>query len=670
MPATSRRLAVLLAIGALLLPAASAGADEPVDPLIAVLQVTSALGTTGSTTIVDGPFDMVVEVTGGGTSDITLTPDLPSWRYFPSASAKTVPGGTCLSTCQVTWRIDPASQATPWYEGHRRIGVGALMDDRSLTTYGGGVYYRPKVASTWAKVAADPTANTPGYSADAVDTGGQVTFSGMRGRSADEQVVVFVLPAAGYDGASNELGMAPLVSATGTWADDPATGYATGTVHLDTSALPEGGYRLVAQAHDSDGHYSYATPLPIAVRHGPMLRLETGGTGQVATGRSIGVKLYLQNPRANPKKPGAVRLTVDGSTTLLPDYYDWYLPTKFFEPSQRVINVPTAGQPLGPTPIAVQVLDVDGAPIGSATTSIDIVDFHDTVTIPTLVVGKAATLRLSATAPAGTTFLQCAFTLTTAAGAFQDYNMCPGPNATTVNGTSTFYPSVAGAGTVREEILMNHDVVGPQRDFPVTVYANRTTTLTAPSRAGYNTVQTATVTVRDEKTRGVISSAGSGVAVTVQRKKAGTTTWTTIGTGSTGSTGVAAVKFTNNASGRLRALVKGAVPGATVTTAERSVTSVATVSWSYLPTTVRSGATVTGSVYAKPYEKGATVRFQARKYGATTWTTFGSGIVGASGYAKASGRLYTRGTWEVRIQRVGTTAQATGYSTIRPIKIS
>jgi hypothetical protein len=401
-----------------------------------------------------------------------------------------------------------------------------------------------------------------------------------------------------------------------------------------------------------------------------MLHLETGGTGQVATGRSIGVKLYLQNPRLNPKKPGAVRLTVGGSTTLLPDYYAWYLPTTFFEPSQRVIDVPTAGLPLGRTPVAVQVLDVDGGPIGSATTSIDIVDFHDTVTIPTLVVGKAAGIRLSATAPAGTTFLQCAFTLTTADHAYQDYNLCPGPGATTVNGTSTFYPSVAGAGTVGLEILMNDDVVGPRRDFPVTVYANRTATLTAPSRASYNTVQTATVTVRDEKKRGEVSSAGPGVAVTVQRKKAGTTTWTTIGTASTSSTGVAVLRYTNTASGRLRALVTGAVPASTVTTAERSVTSVAAVAWSYLPTTVRSGATVTGSVYSRPYEKGATIRFQARKYGATAWTTFGTGTVGTSGYAKASGRLYARGTWEVRIQRVGTTTQATGYSTIRRIKVS
>jgi hypothetical protein len=40
-----------------------------------------------------------------------------------------------------------------------------------------------------------------------------------------------------------------------------------------------------------------------------------------------------------------------------------------------------------------------------------------------------------------------------------------------------------------------------------------------------------------------------------------------------------------------------------------------------------------------------------------------------SGYAKATARLYSRGTWEVHIQRVGTATQTTGYSTIRRIKV-
>ena len=389
------------------------------------------------------------------------------------------------------------------------------------------------------------------------------------------------------------------------------------------------------------------------VRHVPLLRLEPGGTGQAATGREIGLAIWVNTPRAVTETLGDVKVTVGGTTTRVPTVsFDWYQPTTPDVPSQRVISIPTAGLPLGPTPVAIEVLDAKGGAVASGTTSIDVVDFKDTVTIPTLVVGKNAALHLKATAPPGTTLLQCQFILYGPTVNLGSYNVCPGPKATSVDATTYLRPEAAGASTVREDIIANDNVVAPQRDFPVTVYANRTATFTAPSKAGYNTTQTATVTVKDEKKLGVLTGA-AGVAVSLQRKKAGTTTWVTIATGTTGSTGVAAVKYTNTASGRLRAVVRGAVPGATVATAERAVTSVATVAWSSLPTSARSGYTVTAAVYAKPYEKGATIRLQARKYGATTWATYGSGTVGTSGYAKATARLYSRGTWEVRIQRVG-----------------
>jgi len=663
----------MLAVAALLVcagGAAPAWADEPGDPLIAADEVVTTLGSTGSSPTVDGPFDLVVNISGAGASAITVTPNLPSWSYFPTAPDQVVPGGTCTDTCRLTWRIDPATQATPWYEGLRHISLSAVMDDRSLTTYGTSVYYRPAVSSTWSDVAADPTANTPGYAVGMVDTGGEVTFSGMRSRSPGEQVDVFVLPKAGYDGASNELGGVPLARATGTWGEEPATGYVTGRVHLDTSGLPEGSYRLVAQAHDDAGHYSYSTPTPLAVRHSPVFGVEVAGTGQVATGRSIGARLYLQNPRVDATTPGTVRLTVGGvSTTLEAGYFDWYVPKVWEVPTERVIEVPTTGLPLGRNQVGVEVLGSDGRTIASTTTSIDVVDFHDTVTIPALVVGRNAALHLKATAPAGTTLLQCTFILYGPERGLGSYTMCPGPNATSVDATTYLRPEVAGTTTLREEILVNDDVPGPLRDFPVTVYANRTGTLAAPSKATYATTQSATVTVKDEKRLGTLSAAGAGVTVTLQRKRAGTTTWATIGSAVTASTGVATVKYANTASGRLRAVVAGAVPATTVTTAERAVTSVSAVTWSSLPTSARSGYTVTAAGYAKPYEKGATVRFQARRYGSTSWTTFGSGTVGTSGYAKATARLYSRGTWEVRMQRVGTTTQATGYSSIRRIKV-
>ena len=93
------------------------------------------------------------------------------------------------------------------------------------------------------------------------------------------------------------------------------------------------------------------------------------------------------------------------------------------------------------------------------------------------------------------------------------------------------------------------------------------------------------------------------------------------------------------------------------------------MTWSSLPSTVRSGAVLTAAVYAKPYEKGATVRVQARALGTTSWTTFTPAAVSSTGYAKPTARLYTRGAWEVRVLRVATTQRATGYSPIRRVSV-
>ena len=150
------------------------------------------------------------------------------------------------------------------------------------------------------------------------------------------------------------------------------------------------------------------------------------------------------------------------------------------------------------------------------------------------------------------------------------------------------------------------------RTFPVTVYAARAATLTAPTSCAYGGKLTATVKVTDRTNYAKAPTAKAGVAVTLQRKAAGTSTWISVGTGKTDAYGKAVIAFTNTASGRMRAVITSAVPGRTITTTERPITSVSVVTWSSLPSTVRSGAMLTAAVYAKPYEKGATVRVQAR----------------------------------------------------------
>lgn len=647
-----------------------AAADVPPDPMIWVDSITSTVPDS-STAVVEGPFDLTVKVTGGGDEDIRVSPSLPHWAWWwPEVEAKTIPGGTCILECQVTWTIDPSSQATPWYEGIHHIGLNALVGDRSVTAYGSGLDYRPRVQTTWVSgVTADVTVNTPGYAPGVLDSGGVVTFAGLNGRSPEEQVDVFVLPKGTEYADSQRLDFPRLASATGTWEVDPETGYATGSVHLDTASVPDGSYRLVAQARDNSGHYSFSTPLGLAVRHTPLLRLQPGGTGQAVAGRAIGLEVWVGVPRAGTRALGDVLITVGGVTTrqeVTP--VSWYVPATG-GPSRRIVDIPTTGLPLGRASVGVEVLDVSGERVAVGTTTIEIVDFHDTVTIPTLIVGKSAALHLKATAPAGITLLQCRLTLQWATGGVADSRGCPGPNVSAADGTLLLRPEVAGPATVIEEIVASDGVLAPLREFPVTVYANRTASLSAPALANYGTVQSASVTVKDEKRLGTLTPA-AGVSVFIQQLKPGATRWVTIGAGTTGTNGVATLKYLTRSTGRLRAVATGAVPSTVVTTAERSFVSVASVTWSSMPTTARSGSTVTAAVYAQPYEQGASVRVQVRRPGAMSWVTLGSGTVGTNGYAKAPARFSSRGIWEVRVQRVATSSQAAGYSSIRRISIS
>lgn len=668
---TARLGAACLTAAALLtgpLLTGPATADVTADPVIEVLPVEAPHQTPG---VVDGPFDMVVRVTGGGQDDIVLRPQLPFWAASaPSAPTVTVPGGTCPDSCLVSWRLDPADQATPWYPGSTHLEVVAVMAGRSLTTTGTGVLYAAPVQPSWVSAAtATPTVNTPGYAAAVFDVGGEVTFAGMNGRDAGEDVVVSVLPAEG------DLGATPLTSVVSRWSDIPTTGYATGHAALDTSSLPEGWYRLLARAHDAAGHWSYATPQPLVVRHSPIVLVAPGGSGSVAdstvaAGRSIGVTVTVQAPRATQKELGEVRVTAAGVETTYPGgVLEWHVPADRKLPSSRVLSLDTTGLPVGDVPLDVEVFDADGAVVASASSTIHVADFHDSVDIPTLVVGRPSSLHVRAIAPEGTAFSRCHIDLDGPGLATQLPDTCTPPGATTIDATPSVVPHTAGTANLHVWFEMLDGAVGPDRRIPITVYANRTATLTAPARATWGTTQRATVTVRDERAIPVWSAAGAGILVTLQRQRAGTTTWVTIGSARTATNGVAQIPFGQTTSGHLRAVVTGSVPGTTVTTAQRWTTSVATVRWSWLPATARAGSLVAGSVYAKPYEAGARVRFQARRLGTRTWRTFGYGTVGRSGYARASARLRTRGTWRVRIQRLGTTTQGTAYTVTRGLRI-
>ncbi|MGZ4542436.1 MAG: hypothetical protein ACXVXI_04770 [Mycobacteriaceae bacterium] len=232
-------------------------------------------------------------------------------------------------------------------------------------------------------------------------------------------------------------------------------------------------------------------------------------------------------------------------------------------------------------------------------------------------------------------------------------------------------PQAAGPG--RFEVQVNtqeNALAAPVETFPTTVYAKRSATYTAPASGAYNAALTAVVNVADLVSTSQPRRVAANVPVTLQRKVAGTTTWTTIATARTDSTGKAALRFANTANGRLRALVASAVPGRTLTLPERAITSVGTVSWYSMPTYARAYAPATARVTAAPYEPGARIAVQVRRWGTTTWTTVATGYLGTTGAAAGTFKLTSRGTWQVRVGRYATTRIATGYTSIRTLTIS
>ena len=129
------------------------------------------------------------------------------------------------------------------------------------------------------------------------------------------------------------------------------------------------------------------------------------------------------------------------------------------------------------------------------------------------------------------------------------------------------------------------------------------------------------------------------------------------------------LSFANTANGRLRAVLGSTVPGRTVYTSERSVQSIATVTWSAYPAAApRSGTTLYAAVYAKPYEAGAKVQVQAR-YRGGAWLTLSTAIAATNDYARPAFRLSTRGPWDVRVVRLATPYRVAGYSTARRVTV-
>lgn len=664
-----RAASAAVSAAALVLPAASAAsAASALELSPPVVQIVSpALDEARS-----GPFTLAVSVDLAGNASIDLSPRIHYGAVTDvPVPSRTVTAEQCPNQCIISFAVDPTTWESPLQtvqgfpflslDVHWSWALGNGADEGRVTIK----YAAPVEQARFSALERDDTPNTRGYYPIVVDTGGSLVISGDGPRSAGE-----VLEARVYTGEWYEPLPAPALTATGSW--DPDVQSPTGRIRLETTSLAAGIYRLRVRARDTDGHYGPGFGGTLTIRHRPVVEMDPVGPFLLA-GSALWVHASVMRPLPEGAVPGTIQVSVDGGPAQILPVPFWNnisstSPAALENPIQGSAQLPAAALPAGVRTVTTQVLDRDGKPLGApATGQVRVVTLTEQASVPTMVVGQTSTVTFRGTAPAGMTYDSCTAFLRERGFQVADGNLCSSGD-TSYARSLAWTPQTAGPGEVEFSVRTLQGVDSPARRIPVTVYAQRSASLDAVSSA-YGTRPAATVTVRDLTHLSSPTVAASGASVILQRKAAGTSTWVSVGSGRTSSAGRAVVPFTNTASGRLRAVVGSSVPGATVVTSERAVTSVSTVSWSKLPTSTRARVPVYASVMARPYQLGALVRVQARRSGASSWKTLGSRSVSSTGAARVGFRLNTRGTWQVRVVRVATTLRASGYSTVRRVAV-
>ena len=607
-----------------------------------------------------GPFTLVVGVDLRGSTSTLLAPDFSYGVNEVHIAPRTVTAEQCPAQCILTFEVDPSTWAAPLPSGFANLGVYWLSAEGSNSVYRGISYVAP-VESVWiSAVERDDTATVRGYHPAVMDTGGSLVISGNPERIPGE-----VLEARVYPGATYLPLPAPELTSTGVW--DQSEQAPVARIRLETASLAAGSYRLLVRARDAEGRYGWSMESILTVRHLPLAEIGPLAPFLLA-GSTLPVSVQVNRPLPDGVAPASVQVTIGSGPAQALSVPDWNIGADKLIPMQGSVVVPASALPVGLQTVTTQVLDARGLPVGApATGQVRVFAFTEQASVPTLVVGQTSAVTFRGTAPTGMSYDACSFLLTERGFTIAGGGLCFSGD-TSYTRSIPWRPQTAGPGEVELSVRTLQGIDSPVRVIPLTVHAHRTASISAV-RSAYGTRPMATVTVRDLKNLFSPTVAASGLPVVLQRKAVGTSIWLTVGSGRTDSTGRALVAFTNTANGRLRAVVASSVPGKSVVTAERTVTCVSTVSWSSLSTSTRSGALTYVSVTARPYERGASVRVQARYLGGSSWITVGSASVSSTGAARAGFRLYTRGTWEVRVMRVATTLRATGYSTVRRIAV-
>jgi spore germination protein YaaH len=188
-------------------------------------------------------------------------------------------------------------------------------------------------------------------------------------------------------------------------------------------------------------------------------------------------------------------------------------------------------------------------------------------------------------------------------------------------------------------------------------------TISAPSITTYGTAATVSGTLRT--TSGV---AVAGQRVVLQWRRANTTTWQTVASGTTSSTGAVSLRYAPPTNGSFRLVSQAswayaASTSATVTTLVRWRVSAA-----FADSTVTRGTTVYLRGSVAPIRAGTAVQRQRLVNG--SWVTISSGTVRTDGTYSFTFAWSTPGTYTYRVVVPGTSLNLIGYSPTRTLYVS
>ncbi|GAA4347534.1 hypothetical protein [Angustibacter luteus] len=439
---------------------------------------------------------------------------------------------------------------------------------------------------------------------------------------------------------------------TGTLWDAPTAPGEPWTLTLDTAASPEGERTLYLFAVDSRGVQSVPLVAPLTVQHG--FTLTGPDLGTTISDGMVGTTLTYTSALQGVRPVRAV-VSVDGSPISSTVYDEW-------ETVGGQVNVDFGGRlPDGPHTLTFTVTDNHGVTKDLS---------YDVAIVRTFAVQWT-------TAPAADvvsgTAMPVAAAITSTAGGIQSWDL-------TIDGyTLNSYVNSTCLGDCPAELAASADVrwaepglhhlvltVRPSQELEYTLATDlrvlpiARATLTSHAQVRYATTFTLRGTVRGNDGKPL-----AGLPSQLQRRVAGTSTWTTIARTTSSSTGAVSFPLRGYATSAYRVVTTGVAHRAGSGTGPSLTVAVGgTARISSAPSRIKRSQTIRVIGDVAPYEKGLT---------ATLYYRWGIGWHTAKARVASNGRvvfLVKAGAqmparYQFRILRPTTTKVRYGWSTIR-----